>query len=336
MIKTLLWGMIILALISTLVCQSQGDSQMKNPATKQSVVIGVFAESMEDIPPVYQFAASLREFGGKLKDTPIRLYVADYSDIDPAVITDQAKQLGIEVRTSSAPENSLWLFYAGKVYAAGQAESDADGNADILVWVDIDTIVLQEPLAFLLEPGICFAYRPVMHNRSGTLYGRPPGVFWDRIYNDLKIDRSKLFEMTTPADQQKINAYFNAGLLIMRPEKGIMRTWVRDFETLYNDSTLVEMCRENVDYRIFLHQTALVGLLNNIKRSEMIELSDQYNYPLFFEQMFGATREFGSIENVTTLRYESYFRNPDPEWTTKLKGPQDRIDWLKEHLVSND
>jgi hypothetical protein len=309
---------------------------MMNSTTKESVVIGVFAESIEDVSPVYQLAASLREFGGKLKDTPIRLYVADYSDIDPIAITDQAKQLGIVVRTSSAPENSLWLFYAGKVYAAGQAESDAEGNADILAWVDIDTIVLQEPLAFLLEPGICFAYRPVMHNRSGTLYGRPPGEFWDRIYNDLKIDRTKLFEMITPADQQKINAYFNAGLLILRPEKGIMRTWVRDFETLYNDSALVEMCRKNIDYRIFLHQTALVGLLNNIEYSEMKELSDQYNYPLFFEQMFGATREFGSIENVITLRYETYFNNPDSEWAKNLKGPQDRIDWLIEHLARHD
>jgi hypothetical protein len=327
---------VLLIITSAVVCQTQGEKSMNKLSDKESVVIGIFAETRDEVQPVFTMAASLRQFGGKLKDIPVRLYVADYGDIDTSAIADQAKQLGIEIRTSTAPEAARWLFFSGKVYASAQAEREAEDNADVLVWMDIDTIVLQEPSAFLLEPGISFAYRPVMHNRSGTLYGQPPGPFWNRIYDDLKIDRSKLYEMTSPADQQKINAYYNAGLLVLRPEKHILRNWVTDFETLYTDSVLVNMCKENIENRIFLHQTALVGLLNNLDRSEMVELSDQYNYPLFFEQMFGAAREFGSIENVATLRYESYFRDPDPEWDKKLKGPRDRVAWLLEHLGHHD
>lgn len=85
--------------------------------------------------------------------------------------------------------------------------------------------------------------------------------------------------------------------------------------------------------RIFLHQTALVGaVLNTLNQNEMFELSAEYNYPLFFEQMFGATREFGSIEGIVSLRHDTYFRNPEPDWDQKLKGPQKLVSWLVARL----
>jgi hypothetical protein len=64
----------------------------------------------------------------------------------------------------------------------------------------------------------------------------------------------------------------------------------------------------------------------------MVELPDRYNYPIFFHQQYETAGEFGSIENILTLRYDVYFRNPDPEWSTKLKGPSKLVDWLKERL----
>jgi hypothetical protein len=142
--------------------------------------------------------------------------------------------------------------------------------------------------------------------------------------------------MVTPADQETIRAYFNAGLLVVRPERGILRKWAESFQLLYNDSALVEMCDTDVTEKIFLHQTALVGaVLNNLKRPEMTELPERYNYPIFFEQQYDAAREFGSIEDVVTLRYDVYFRNPDPEWHRKLKGPSDRVTWLKTRLSAD-
>jgi hypothetical protein len=169
-----------------------------------------------------------------------------------------------------------------------------------------------------------------MHNRSGTLYGQPPNEFWNRIYDKLKIDNSLLFPMVTPADQQKINAYFNAGLLVVRPELGILRAWGESFKVLYEDSVLAKMCENDITHRIFLHQTALVGaVLHSLGQDEMVELSLQYNYPIFFHHQFDATSAFESIEDVVTLRYDIYFRDPDPQWASKLKGDAQKIAWLK-------
>jgi hypothetical protein len=139
--------------------------------------------------------------------------------------------------------------------------------------------------------------------------------------------------MTTPADRQVINAYFNAGLLVVRPERGILRGWGEGFRELCRDPELTAMCRESVDNRIFLHQTALVGaVLHRLSRDEMIELPDTYNYPMFFKRMYGAKSEFDSLGDVVTLRYDVYFRNPEPDWADQLKGPSQQLEWLKGHL----
>jgi len=314
-------------------CQTKGERSMSPSTEKAKIVFAVFIESDTQIPHVYYLAESIRDFGGRVKDAPIRLYVADYNNLDTAAIRQKFAPINVEVFSSGAPEEALRFYYAGKVYAAGLAERQLENSAEILIWMDDDTIFLREPSVFLLKPGISFAYRPIMHNRSGTLYGQEPGPFWKRIYEKSNVKSESLFKMTTPADNQIVNAYFNAGLLVVRPEKGILRKWVDNFKTLYQDSVLAQMCQEDNEKKIFLHQTALVGpVLNTLKRSEMIELGDDYNYPLFFEQMFGANREFGSIEDVTSLRYEYYFRNPDPEWDKKIKGAPEKINWIKERL----
>ncbi len=297
------------------------------------VVFAAYAASSEELQHAFYLAESLREFGGALKDSPVRVYVPENLEEDLPDVEAKFASINAEVRTSRMPEEAAWFYYAGKVYAAGQAENEAAKNCAYLVWMDEDTIVLGEPTAFRLSPDISFAYRPVMHNRSGTIFGEPPNPFWGRIYEVLGIPDSSIFPMTTPADNQKINTYFNAGLLVVRPDKNILRNWVRDFEKLYHDSALVAMCRENIDHRIFLHQTALVGtVLNGLERDELKGLSADYNYPLFFEQMFGADRAFGSIKGIVTLRYDVYFRNPDPKWRSLLTGPADKIEWLGTRL----
>jgi hypothetical protein len=149
----------------------------------------------------------------------------------------------------------------------------------------------------------------------------------------MAIPEEALFPMTTPADLQEIRAYFNAGLLVVRPERGVLGRWVEYFKILYSDSVLIDWSEQDQLKRVFVHQTALVGaVLNTLKRSEMVELSEQYNYPLFFKEMFGAVDEFTSVDEIATLRYDVYFRDPAPDWHTKLRGPADRIEWLRQRL----
>jgi hypothetical protein len=274
---------------------------------KQKIVFGTFAETGEQLQHAFFLVESAREFAGKFKDAPIWVYIPKDLESGNKPLLEKITFLGAEIKTSSAPEEALRYYFARKVYAAGKAESEAEGIADILVWMDEDTIVLGEPADFELQEGINFAYRPVMHNRSGSLFSEPPDSFWSRIYKTLSIEDSS-----------------------------ILRRWGKDFTTLYSDSVLADMCENDVEKRIFIHQTALVGaVLNNLKKENLMELSDRYNYPIFFHQQYESAREFGSIEDIITLRYDVYFRNPDPEWSNKLKGPLPLVDWLRQKLGEN-
>ena len=123
--------------------------------------------------------------------------------------------------------------------------------------------------------------------------------------------------------------------MAVRPGRGILRKWLEDWKVLYNDPVFKEQAKEDKLVRIFLHQVALVGaVLNSADKSELLQLPDSINYPLFFKAMFGAEHEYDDLTDVTTLRYDIYFRNPAPDWVSHLKGPKQAINWLAQQLGS--
>jgi hypothetical protein len=300
---------------------------------KHIMIFASFAENEEQLYHTLPLAESIRTFAGKFRDAPIWIY-APKSLIDKEQeMVDKFTALNAEIKNSTAPEEALEFYFARKVFAAAKAEAEAQGKTEILVWMDEDTIVIKEPLDFALDQGVSLGYRPVMHQLIGSLYDEPADEFWSQVYEKLSVPESAIFPMITPADQKKIRPYFNAGLLVVRPERGILRKWAECFPLLYQDTVFAETCKQDRLKRIFLHQVALAGaILNLLKQEEMTQLSLQYNFPLFFKQMFGAVREFDSLDDVVTFRYDVYFRNPDPNWSEKLKGPKEVIDWLKVRL----
>jgi hypothetical protein len=305
----------------------------KNSQSKTAVVFAAYAEDDEQLRHAFYLVESIRAFAGVYRDAPVWIYLPGRLIQADTSARERFAELKAEIRISETPDDARAYYFAGKVFAAAAAEAAAAGLARLLVWMDEDTIVLREPSDFDLPDSVSFAYRPVMHNRSGSLYDRPPNRYWSRIYEMLAVADTDLFPVVTPADRQTIRAYFNAGLLVVRPERGILRKWPEDFEILYTDPELIRMCDEDITNKIFLHQTALVGAaVNTVSQGEMLELPDRYNYPIFFHQQWDAAKEFGSIEDVVTLRYDVYFRDPDPEWRQKLKGPAHLVAWLAERL----
>lgn len=324
---------LLFAIISLFIIQGCGQQQKQGiPMNKY-----IFATAMiwkEQLPDIIRLAESIRTFGGKFADAPIWVFAAADIALTDSAQTDRLKNLGVEFKNYTFPEHVDWLYYAGKPYAAARAETiAARDNSAVLIWLDTDTIFLMEPSDFNLPENISLAYRTVMHNRAGSLYGQPPDTLWRRIYELTGLTDDMLFPMTTQADRQKIRAYFHCGLIVVRPHKGILRRWAQDFAMLAQDSVVIEQCRADVDKRVFLHQNALTpAVLNILKRDEMVELSDRYNYPLLFEKHYGATAPFNNITDVVSVRIVISSEKVGPEWDRELIGPEDKIAWLKERL----
>jgi hypothetical protein len=300
---------------------------------KSRVVFATYCESPEALENACRLAESIRTFGGKYRDSEIRVYTPNRVIIENSDVFKSLESLEIERHTSYYPENVPELFYAGKPFAAAQAEIDTSKDTDVLVWLDDDAVVLDEPAELDFDPDINLVYKPVMHNRAGSLYDDPPDEFWARIYEIIGLNDRLLFPMITPADKQKIRAYFHCGLLALRPEPGILQKWAQDFETLYHDPIIVEMYGKNRDRQVFLHQHALTGaILHNLKKESMRELSERYNYPILFDKQYGAIQPFNSIEKAVIIRCIVSLGQIGPDWHRSLIGPSDKIEWLREHL----
>jgi hypothetical protein len=305
----------------------------RSPAVKRPIVFATFAEQETDLERIDNMIESIRSFAGRFRDAPVWVFLTEGMLASESEHLEEIESLGGEFRLGQAPEEATWYYLSRKVFASAQAEAEAEGKAEILAWMDTDTIFLQEPGEFLLPKGKNLGYRPVMHKNISPLYDEPLDDFWKRAYEKMSVPESRAFPMRTVADGDRIRPYINAGCLVVRPEKGVLRKWAETFLRLYMDPVLKEMCREDERKRIFIHQVALSGvIMKHLGRDEMLELSKNINYPLFFREMFGASRDFHNIGEAVTIRYENFLENPPPGWDKLLSGPPDRIAWLKERF----
>ena len=302
-------------------------------SNQPKLIFATFAEQESDLVRVRIMIDSIRAFAGRFKNAPVWVYLTEGVLASESKFLEELDSLGAEFRLGLAPEEATWFYLSRKVFASAQAEEAASGKTDILAWLDVDTIFFQEPGEFLLPEGKSLGYRPVTHRNISPLYDEPLDDFWKRAYEDMGITESLVFPMVTVADGDKIRPYINAGCLIVRPERGLLRKWAETFPLLYKDPVLKEMCRKDERLRVFIHQVALSGaVMKYLKREELLELSCRINYPIFFGEMFGAKRDFHDINGVVTIRYETFFINPPNNWERTLGGPADRIAWLKKQF----
>jgi len=311
------------------------------PASGQNgplpLVITTFVETPEEIVWAGVLVESLRTFGGRLKDAPIWVYASEEFRAAESASLARLASLGADVRIGRADDRAIWYPLARKVFAAAQAEAEAAGKVGILARLDPDTIFLDEPEEFILPGGKDLGYRPVFHRTISPLYDEPLDAYWARAYELMGIQASEVFPVVTPADGDTIRAYFQAGCVVVRPERGTLRKWEAMLSLLAADPEIKEICGTDPRKRLFTFQVALAGaILKGLPRSALYAFSDRINYPIFFKELFGAKRDFHDLSGAVTVRYEQLFANPPPDWDKKLTGPADKVAWIKERFARQD
>ncbi len=324
--------LVILLLSFNILYCSTKDFSPEGSGGRIPILFVTYAEYEDEVYGCLVLCESIRTFAGSLSQAPIRVYLPQNLLKSSENYQDRFSGLSVEIRSIQPPGEAMKYFLGGKPFAAAQAEHDAAKEADLLALLAPNTILIQEPRDFMLEAGKKFAYSPVHHQNIGSLYSKPPDPFWKRLYQILSVPESTLFPMGSLADKKILRPYFNAGSFVVRPQYGILEKWAESFKTLYQDTVLAELCKQD-KLNIFLHQAAMAGaVLKRLKREEMIQLPAAYNYPLFFEKYFDAILKFDSLENIVTLRYEFSFKDLPKDWGQKVKGNQKVISWIKSHF----
>ncbi len=278
-------------------------------------------------------AESVRAFAGSLADVPIWFFMPEYGKILNSEITQKLQKLNVELISFEVSPEIVQFPLAADVQAAVHAEVKAVGEEAMLAWLGSNTIVLKEPSDFILDAKITLGFRPVHHALIGSRYEEPLDLFWTRIYDYCEVSDELIFPMTGHTDGVKIRPYFNAGFLIIRPEKKVLQTWQKTFLGIYQKPDFQEFYTKDGRYAIFMHQAVLSGvILSSLKREEMEELPSGHNYPLHLYEEDVTEGRPGSIDELITVRHEGL---ENPAWMNTMQMKDTVRAWLEERTSSD-
>jgi hypothetical protein len=276
-------------------------------------------------------ARSIRAFGGALADMPVWAFVPNDIDQLPEPMRAELQALGVVLVPFALDPLAANFPFAGKVYAAAEAESQACDRSAFLAWMDTGSLVIQEPADLCLESGITFGYRPVDHTLIGSPYEEPPDDFWRLVYQRCEVPEERLFSMTTSVDLKQIRPYFNGGMLVVRPGQGQLRLWRDYFEQIYRRPEFAEFYSQETLFRIFFHQAVLAAaILVSTAPAKMRELPYRVNYPLHMHDDYPAEMRPARLNDLITCRYERFFDNT--EWRDQIAVGEPLKGWLEEYL----
>jgi hypothetical protein len=249
--------------------------------------------------------SSIRRFAGALSQARIWCFVPQIGKQLSNTTQARLQELHVDLIPLEIDRQRLQFFFATQITACALAESMAQGQTEILAWLDANTIVLQEPKAFLLPDDMCLGFRPVHHTLAGSRYDEPLDPFWTLVYRCCNVSEDRVFPMTTHVDGVRIRPYFNAGFLITRPEKNLLRTWCKTFFRVYRTPGFEEFYQRDERYTIFAHQAILSGvILSTLGADEMQELPPTYNYPLHLYAEDTTDSRPSRLEDLVTCRHE--------------------------------
>lgn len=229
------------------------------------------------------------------------------------------------------PEAVKAFPFASKVFIAAEAEMLADeALAPQLVWMDTDTLVMKEPQALILKQGVKIAIPPVHIQNISSRMDQPADGYWQLIFSHCRVSKNHIFPMTTVVDKVQIRPHFNAGLISVKPQAGILRRWRDNFEALYQDSRMQEFYQQDKRYKNYLHQAVLAAtVLQLCEKKEIKLLPNEYNFPLHLIDHMDEQSKPAWLNELVTARYEDL---NDLGWLTALPVKEPFKSWLSDAL----
>ena len=278
---------------------------------------------------------SIRAFAGELAECPIWVFAPLSIEKLSNVVQEQLLALNVRLFSFAIEPEALGFTLAAKVYASAQAEALAKDEAELLAWLDTDMLVIREPGEFLLDSDKTLGYHPVHHKLIGSSYAEPLDEYWSLAYEHCNVPNENVFPMMTHVGNDKIQPYFNAGMLVLRPEKGVFHLWGDNFDRLYREPFFEAFYQKHVLYRVFFHQVILSGsILAAIPQAEMKELSPLINYPLHLIEEDVSGQRPTKINDLVTCRHENIFQRPD--WETQFSAEGDLRQWIIEQFNNGE
>jgi hypothetical protein len=271
---------------------------------------------------------TLRRFGGALgAGLPVFSYSPRPSKVPSERVRRQLAALDVELVLDV--QNSRWPEYdfANKVVACADAERRL--GAETIIFLDSDKIVLREPSALILPPGVDVAARPVDRKFIGRRVGERDEhqAYWCRLYEIAGALPQR--DVRTTLDDEAIWEYYNSGLVAARRAAGIFSHWEAVFGQILASGVFPATGLHYVE------QSALAAAIT-AKANRVEILTRDYNLPVIPEYADVLESRPELLANAATWHYHRSFDHGG--WKKWLSGsglqlPPEKLSWLTEKLT---
>lgn len=283
--------------------------------------------------------ASIREFAGRYSDSS--LYSFNPRGLGPLEPFHYEQLNSLDVQHSDEVLNLDFRDYplANKVYAAAHAEEIV--NEDILVLLDSDSVILNEPEAFTLQHDTLVATTPVWAVGIGSRGPHDPAhILWDAIRQTCGIENEPPY-IRTRLTQEPVNFYCNSGLVVVRRSAGIFARWRECFERLKTSRLIHRMLMcgplDNSGFgpEFFLEQASLAVALMPVAQNVML-LDYRYNCPLHNRPLLQHSYpdEVFDLDSIIHFHYNRMFHKAGflESFIPPLNNSSLQYNWLAKHL----
>ena len=249
--------------------------------------------------------SSIREFAGKFSNNPIWIMIPKSHQLLDSRLETFFKDHNVIVYDYEIPAGPVQLPFTELIFSAATSEALAE-SLDLLVWLDSNTIILNEPKEFsLIDEKKDLLFAPVHVKLIGSSIEKPIDDFWSLLFKKCLISENNLFTMRTHTDGYYIRPYFNAGCLVTRPKKRIFQLWKKFFLDYGYSTELLEFYKKGELYQIFIHQALLTcSVLSTFNKNRLQQLPFEYNYPIHLYESSVSEFKPKNLNNLITIRYE--------------------------------
>ncbi len=294
-----------------------------------NTILGTFAARGFEVQTLI-LVKSLRQFGGVMADIPVWIGVP-YGHEMASEVFDKLTTLDVRIVPFDIDEKLLRFPFGAKTIAAAYVEAEAEKNGLALAWHDRTGMIRQAPQAFHLPEGRRLGFRPTDIANIGVPADQPLTPFWKDICTHFNISKDALTPIRTVIDETLIHLYINAGLLVVRPEQGILRQWAENLAESYMLPKFVAHYQEKQLYGVFMHQAALTAAVVQITRPEERQILPE-NYLFSVDNFFNYPEEKrpASLDEIITGRFHDFFNLQD--WESLVIASNELVDWFKGQL----
>ncbi|MFM2314491.1 MAG: hypothetical protein RLZZ04_3767 [Cyanobacteriota bacterium] len=275
-------------------------------------------------------AASIRKFGGELKDTPIYSFHPRQGAPVANETLEQFATLGVKHQQVVLNDKYPDYYLANKPYVCAYAEETID--AEILVFLDSDKCFFAEPTEFLLPQEYNIGLRVEYGRGIGSIGSQDiQDEYWQELYRLVGVKQERF--VCTPIGNKKIRAYWNSGMVAVRKSAGIFTAWKHNFEKVM----LGGIVPKQGNYMI--EQSTLSATVCALE-AEVFPFSDPYSYPLPLHNRLSREFQLTSFDQLVSIHYFGmfYYRTWQKE-LDKLKNIDRKsvnYEWLCQTMSNYD